>query len=143
MSLMTFKISLNHTENSTNKIIFLCARKKHTARLVTSTRSAVLSGGYVILSWQGGTLPLVAPEVPHPVLDRTVPHTILSRGYSMLIRGCPFLTRDWETPVPGTEVALPGTGVTHLPGTGVPLSGQTHTCENSNFPILWMQAAKT
>ena len=71
---------------SKNKTILLHEHKRHTVRLVASTCSAVLSG------WRGGR------EIPVMV---GYPSLVLARG----------LPQDRDTPLPGTGVPPPGTGL--------------------------------
>ena len=72
-----------------NKKVLLLERKRHAARCIASSPSAVLSWGY----------PIHRQGYPHPDLARGVPH-------------------PWGVPCPGLPLSWPGWGVPH-PWTGV------------------------
>ena len=120
-----------------NKTVLLRERKRHTARRVASTASAVLSPG-------AGVFPITGQEVPHPWLGVSP----LGLGYPPRKGPGPS---NWGTPLrrdlgPVTGVPPPrnghGTSGSIMGwrwGTPLPKCGQTHTCENSNFPSYYLR----
>ena len=89
---------------------------------------SVLGGGGRPQSWLGGG------GTPSPDLTGGYSSPVLVRGPRT---GAPT-GQDWGTPLPErTWEQWPG----QEPGTEVPPAcGQTHTCENSTFPIFRMRA---
>ena len=141
-------------KTSVYKTVLLRYRKRHTARHVASTHSAVLSWWKVSQSWPGGTPDLVGGGRGTPTWPG------LGGGYPILTwPGAPPV-RDrvpqertwdqWAGKEPWNGVP-PRKDLGKNLGLGYPLertwdwgtpSGWTHTCENITSPILQMRVVK-